>query len=145
MEALDAKTDGLTVSSNATWTSLSPYFGFNPKACFFPPRHSLLFSALGFFYSSEDRGRRFLGNMCIYLPDYTMSHHKKPTLLWKRQISDFYTGCSSVLCVSLTYCVPNLFSASNVWASLTANRGWLSAVRSKKLSTTSHLFWKLHM
>jgi len=39
MRALDAKTDGLTVSSNATWTSLSLYFGFNPRAFFFPFAH----------------------------------------------------------------------------------------------------------
>jgi hypothetical protein len=34
MKALDAKTDGLTVSSDATCTSLSLYFGFHPGTCF---------------------------------------------------------------------------------------------------------------
>jgi len=139
MGALDAKTYGLTVSSNATWTSLSLYFGFNPRVCF--SCLSLLFSSLGVFYSSEDRVSRFLGNICIYLPDYTMSRHRRPTLLWKRQI-DLYTSLSSVLRVPLIYCVPNWFIVSNVWPSLTATHGWLSAVCSKKLSTTSHRFWE---
>ena len=138
--ALDAKTDGLTVSSNATWTSLFLYFSFNPRACF--SRRSLHFSLSVFSYTSEDRGRRFLGNICIYLPDYTMSHHRRPTLLRKRKISDLYNGFSSVLCVPLIYCVPNWFSASKVWPSLTTTCRRLSAVCSKKLFPTSHRFWE---